>query len=217
MKKTLLFDFSKTILFPKNTKYNGSLNSLHQENKDKKDYKFWDFFYVNEDLLFYLAKNAQIFNCHIFTTGRIQETPEVQTIIPKVFHHIYTVADIKIKKDDPKSYLYISKKLNLSPQEITFIDDSEKNIKAAKKAKFDVIHFANNQDLITNLEIIKIYITLFAEYKKLLEYQKVHPKEKKEINVIKLKIKEHLEKLIPDYPNQEAKALTSLITKETKK
>lgn len=216
MKKTLLFDFSKTILFPKDSKYKGSLNSLHKENKDKKGYKFWDHFYVNEDLLFYLAKNAQSFNCHIFTTGRIQETSEVQTIIPKVFQQTFTVADINIKKDDSRSYLYIAKKLDLSPQEITFIDDSQTNIKAAQKAKFDAIHFTNNQELITNLEVIKLYITLFSEYKKLLEYQKVHPKEIKEVNSVKIQIKSNLEKLLSTYPNQEAKALVKLIVKEIK-
>lgn len=141
MKTTFLFDFSKTILFTFDRQHKGSLNTLHESIKHKPEYNFLDHFYFNEPLLKFLEKHTSEVDAYIFTTGRIQEMPEVKNRINNLFHKIFTVADFGIPKTDPKVYEILAKLIGRNPNEIIFVDDYIQNIKTAQESGFQTILF----------------------------------------------------------------------------
>jgi hypothetical protein len=54
MIKVLLFDFSRTLLFPTDNNYKGELNPLHAQLSQTPDYDFNKHFFLNTELLKYL-------------------------------------------------------------------------------------------------------------------------------------------------------------------
>jgi len=50
---TLIFDFSRVLLYPKDEEYKGGLNKLDQDLSQRSDYVFDDYF-SNEGLIEYL-------------------------------------------------------------------------------------------------------------------------------------------------------------------
>lgn len=59
--------------------------------------------------------------------------------------------EVGLKKPDPKVYKLLIKKLNLSPQEIIFIDDNKKLLLSAKKLGINTILFKNHSQLVKDL------------------------------------------------------------------
>ncbi len=100
---TLLFDFSRVLLFPKNSEYQGMLNPLHAGNFTKSDYHFFDYFELNEELLGYLEKIKDKFGLNIFTTGNIQNAPEVRERINPIFKRVFAAGEMGVSKKDPKN------------------------------------------------------------------------------------------------------------------
>lgn len=146
--KTIIFDFSRVILFPKNQNYQESLNKLHKELSAKSDYKFTDNFKFNKELLDYLKQNKEKYELYIFTTGSIQNTPEVQERIKGIFRKIYTVNDLGSGKNLPETFYILAREIGKKPQEILFIDDTLENVEAAKKAGFKTIQYNNDNETI---------------------------------------------------------------------
>ena len=52
-----------------------------------------------------------------------------------------------MNKKDPKAYEYIAEDIGLTPDEISFVDDSEDNVKAAKAAGCSAINYKELDDL----------------------------------------------------------------------
>lgn len=147
MIKAYLFDFSRVILFPRDKNYSGELNALHKELSGEPDYDFWEHFYLDEDLLGYLRSIKGRYHIYMFTSGFIQNAPEVKPLLEEVFEKIYSAEEIHMSKKDPKAYDYIAEDIGLTPDEISFVDDSEENVKAAKAAGCSAITYKELDDL----------------------------------------------------------------------
>jgi len=150
---TILSDFSRVILNPKDKNYTGTLNGLHKELSEKNEnYPFFDYFEFNDEILNVYRQLKTKYSVNIFTTGTIQNTPEVRQVIDPIFEHIYTAKDFGLDKKQPEAYLFIAKKLNKKPSEILFIDDQQANIDAAKKAGLNTILYTDFQETINLLK-----------------------------------------------------------------
>lgn len=160
MIKTLLFDFSRVLLYPtdkaslpsdEGKTYSGSLNTLHRELKDNESYYLFNYFELNEELLEYLKTIKDKFELCIFTTDIIQNDPLIREKIDPVFFKIYSANELGISKKDTQSYKFIAKDLGKNPDEIFFTDDTERNIEAAKEAGLQTYIYVNNKELLNRL------------------------------------------------------------------
>ena len=150
--KELLFDFSRTLLFPKNEADPLTLNQKHKQlSQEDPDYPFFEHFVLNQVLLDFIHQIKDQIPANIFTTGYIQETPALQPYL-KDFVKIYSAALLGLSKQDPSSYTWIAKDLGLPPEEILFVDDSERNVEAAKKAGMQVIQYKSNGEVIEEID-----------------------------------------------------------------
>jgi len=148
---TLLFDFSWVLMFPKDPEYHGKVNELHFKLNKKPDYHFFDHFKLNQELLDYLVKLKERFSINIFTAGHVQDLPEVREKLDSVFEKIYSKSGVGLEKTNPEAYKFIAKDLGKEVGEILFIDDTDKNVKAAKKAGLQTIVFKSNDKLFKEL------------------------------------------------------------------
>lgn len=72
----------------------------------------------------------------------MSKNPEVLDFLPLMDGGIFS-CDVKLIKPDRKIYECITQKYNLVPSECVFIDDIERNVKAAKDFGFNAIRFLN--------------------------------------------------------------------------
>lgn len=150
---TILSDFSRVILNPKDKSYEGTLNGLHKILSEKnKDYSFFEYFEFNDEILNLYRKLKPKYSMNVFTTGTIQNRPEVRRVIDLIFDNIYAAKDFNLDKKQSNSYVFIAGKLNKKPVEIIFIDDELKNINAAHEAGLYVIHYTNFEETAQNLQ-----------------------------------------------------------------
>lgn len=150
---TIISDFSRVILNPKDKNYKGTLNELHKELSEKNEnYLFFNYFEFNKEILNLYRKLKTKFSVNVFTTGTIQNRLEVRQIIDPIFNNIYTAKDYCLDKKQPEAYFFIAKKLNKKPGEILFIDDQEGNIQAAKKAGLYTIQYLKFEELVLELK-----------------------------------------------------------------
>lgn len=153
MVTTILSDFSRVILNPKDKSYKGTLNALHNDLSEKdKNYPFFNYFEFNEEILNLYRQLKTKHSVNVFTTGTIQNRLEVRLIIDPIFDNIYTAKDFDLDKKQPEAYLFIANKLNKKPGEIIFIDDQVRNIQAAKKAGLNIIQYLNFEGLVLELK-----------------------------------------------------------------
>lgn len=153
---TILSDFSRVILNPKDKNYTGTLNELHKDLSEKNiDYSFFNYFEFNDEILNLYRQLKAKYSINVFTTGTIQNRPEIKQVIDPIFEHIYSAKDYGLDKKKPEAYLYIAKKLNNKPNEIIFIDDQLVNIFAAKKAGLHTINYLNFKEMVI---ILKKYL-----------------------------------------------------------
>jgi len=149
---TLLSDFSRVILIPKNRNYQGNLIDLHNKLSENSDYKLLDYFEFNRELLDYYKKLKNKFSINIFTTGTMIVVAEEHKLLDPIFERIYISNDMGLNKDDENAYLWIAKDLGKTPNEILFIDDDLKSIEAAKRAGLQTVHFVTTQQAISEIE-----------------------------------------------------------------
>lgn len=151
MIKAVVFDFSRVLLHFKDTGKTGEVNGFHYQNKDTPGYNILEYFQLNTDLLQKAESLKRRKKLYVFTTGSIQNEPELIMHLDPIFEKIFTVNDIGFLKSDLEAYLELSKRIDIPPQEILFIDDTGENINAAKKAGFKVIHFKENRQVLKKL------------------------------------------------------------------
>lgn len=154
MIKTLLFDFSRTLLLPKESTYTGKLNDLYRSLISNKNYNFYDHFVLNEELLDYLEHLKDKYTLAIYTTDIIQNDPAIKPALDKLFSYVFAANDLTVSKREAQGYLVIAKQLNNKPVEILFIDDLTANIEAAKQAGLQIIQFISNKQLFEDLKNI---------------------------------------------------------------
>lgn len=139
--KVLLSDFSQVILFPKDLSYQGSLNDLFKA--EGHSVSFFHLYTVNQELLdFYQQlKDKHGLRIVMFTTGTVQNNPEVQPLLTPVFEKIFTAATLPYTKKEAAAYTLIAQELGVDPAEVVFIDDSMSNIFAAREAGLTALQF----------------------------------------------------------------------------
>jgi len=76
----------------------------------------------------------------------------------KIFDKIFSSADIKLFKPNKEAYEYILNSLKSKPKETLFIDDMERNTKAAEKIGIQSIVFKNINRLKKDLAVFSINI-----------------------------------------------------------
>lgn len=131
------------------------LNSLHRSLSQTPKYNFLANFELNEELIIFLTKLKEKYKIYMFTSGTIQEAPEIRDKIYSLFDKIFSAEEMMLSKTDPESYKKIANIINLPEEEILFVDDIEGNVLAAKYAGMDAFQFKDNLSLmnyIKNLE-----------------------------------------------------------------
>ncbi len=83
----------------------------------------------------------------------MSKNPEVLDFLPLMDGGVFS-CDVKLIKPDRKIYECITKKYNLVPSECVFIDDIERNVKAAKDFGFNAIRFLNLEQAQRDLNAI---------------------------------------------------------------
>ena len=129
---TILSDFSRVILNPKDRNYKGTLNGLFKELKEKNTpFHFFDYFQFNDEVLGLYTQLKPKYSLNIFTSGSIQNTIEVRKKLNGIFENIFSAEEFGLDKKNPEAYQFIATKLEKLPNEILFIDDQQENINAA--------------------------------------------------------------------------------------
>src|SRR5579862_1388840 len=139
MTKAIIFDFSRVLLFPRDKTYKGSLNELHKNYINKPDYKVFDLFELNIELLTFLDKIMHKAKLYILTTDIIQDSPEFEKYLKPKFQKIFSASKMTLSKKESKIYHEIANSLGLNPENVLIIDDSIDNLKAAREAGMEII------------------------------------------------------------------------------
>lgn len=71
--------------------------------------------------------------------------------IDSVFDHIFISAELGLAKPDPEIYKVVIDSLDQNPSELIFIDDFIENVKAAREANLNAIHFRNRDQALADL------------------------------------------------------------------
>lgn len=148
MIKSILTDFSRVILHPKDKTFNGGLNGQYKELKQNNpEFNFHDYYEFNDDVLdaYHLLKDKYSFN--IFTTGTIQNSPEVKEKLGDLFDNIFSAEELGLDKKDPHAYEVIADKLGIPIDQIMFVDDQDVNVAAARRAGMSGVVFTEHEKL----------------------------------------------------------------------
>ena len=70
----------------------------------------------------------------------------------ELFHPTLFSYETGVRKPDPKAFSLLLSKLNLSPQEVIFIDNKSENVAVAKSLGIDAILFENRNQLVEALK-----------------------------------------------------------------
>lgn len=92
---------------------------------------------------------------HIFTSGFIQNAPEIAEVLNQVFESILSAEELGLKKSDVFTYKKINEMLAKNPEELVFIDDTAENIEAAKRAGWNGIVYLSNNQLFKELTVLE--------------------------------------------------------------
>lgn len=150
MMKAVITDFSRVLLFPKDSSYKSGLNALNNKLLESDPgYDFWKFFRLNNELIKYY-KSIGI-PVYIFTSETIQEHPAVKVLLESLFKDTFSAKKLGLNKKEASSYKHLAKLLDHTPSEIFYIDDNHDNFTAAKKAGCKAILFKSNDDVIGKL------------------------------------------------------------------
>jgi len=97
---------------------------------------------VDADTLWFLRAHCSSMPLVLLTnaTSRLEEDMRKLDIL-RTFDKILSSSLLGIAKPDPMVYRKVASILQLEPDEILFVDDSEENVTAAAAEGFQVIHF----------------------------------------------------------------------------
>lgn len=152
MIKALVSDLSRVLLLPKDKSYLGTLNGLHRELSQNPDYKLFNYFELNNELLeFYKSLKGKIV-LYMFTSETIQDSPELEPYLKPVFNKIYSALKMGIGKEESLAYKTIASDMRLQPEEILYIDDSMANIGPALTVGLQAILYKDNESIISEIK-----------------------------------------------------------------
>ena len=156
--KILLVDLGKVLLNSSEEGHKGKLNPRHKELMEELggDYKFFDYFKLNENLLATLGELKGKLPIYMITEGNIQNYPALREKLETVFDYdkIYSTGKLGLDKKEPEAYERVINNLGLEAHDILFIDDSNDNTDAAEKAGLRVVRFATETQTIEELQSI---------------------------------------------------------------
>lgn len=150
--KAIVSDFSRVILFPKDTTYGGSLNELHQKLSKNLGYNILDYFYLNQELLDFYKSFQDDMGVYVFTSENIQEDPNLTSYLEPAITYMYSAREMGVNKQEVEAYVKMAGNLGYKPEEVLYIDDSAENIKIVANAGMKVIQYTGNQDLFSKIE-----------------------------------------------------------------
>ena len=126
---TLIFDFSRVLIFSKDRSFSGSLNKILKTiQQSTKKITVLDHYVLNTDLLEYADSLKLDYNLYIFTLGRLHEPKEIKKHIDPIFKKIFNAIDLNFSKEDPESYKSIANMIGEKPESIIFIDDDQDEV-----------------------------------------------------------------------------------------
>ncbi len=153
MIKTIITDFSRVLLFPKDDSYKDGLNALNNTLLDEDpNYSFLDFFKLNTELLSFYAEKNKTIPVHIFTGETIQDHPAVKDQLTNSLSSVLSALNLGIHKSEAVAYKTILEALSVNPEEVIYIDDKQSNLEVAATIGIETILFVNNQTTIDKLE-----------------------------------------------------------------
>lgn len=155
MIKAIITDLSRVLLFPIDDSYSGSLNNLYKKEFGKPDFRFFDYFRLNNELLdqyrFWHTDRCRVY---ILTSDVIQTNPELQVFWKSAIDKIFSASEMHTSKNKQDAYTKLLDEINLLPEEVVYIDDNPENLKVAEKVGLHIVEYKNNNDAI--FEISKI-------------------------------------------------------------
>lgn len=148
MIKYLLLDFNNVLLF----------RSVSDE-KSPSDFEevatnvpFFSSAYINTALLSYCQSLSERgIKVGVLTAGFSFSIPAIKKRVEDHFEDIFITKQLGLPKDLPATYVQVSERIELTPEEILFIDDIESNIEAAAQAGCNTILFESNKSLFRKL------------------------------------------------------------------
>jgi len=155
MIKALLFDFSFTLLFPRDTNYRGELNGLHRKLSQTSGYDFLSNFVLNEELMMFLTNLKEKYKIYMFTSGTIQNAPEIKDKVDALFDKIFSAEEMMLSKREPESYIKIAGMIDLPKEEILFVDDIEANVQAVRDAGLEAVQYIDNKSLMNYISMLE--------------------------------------------------------------
>jgi len=76
--------------------------------------------------------------------------------ILQYFEHIFSSNEIGFRKPEPDSFNHVLKYLDLSPQEVLFLDDDSENVIAAKRCGLRTICVSSYEQMVEDLQKLRI-------------------------------------------------------------
>lgn len=92
------------------------------------------------------------FGLYIFTTGTIQNAPEIKPRLESIFNRIFSSIELGMLKDNPQAYDWVVRQINVTYPEALFIDDGDVNLNAARAAGLTTLKYRDNATLINQLK-----------------------------------------------------------------
>ncbi len=152
MTKTIISDFSRVLLFPKDHAYEGGLNALNSELSAKNPaYDFLDTFELNEHLLAYYSGLNETTPVHIFTSETIQDHPAIRQTVLDAVTSVLGAKKLGVHKSEASAYNKVLEAVSAKPSEVIYIDDKQTNLDVAKKLGIATILHAENDTTIEQL------------------------------------------------------------------
>ncbi|MEP7167226.1 MAG: HAD-IA family hydrolase [Candidatus Woesebacteria bacterium] len=152
---TVIFDFSRVLLYPKDPQYAGKLNDLYKDVKTKAPFLFFDHFTLDNTLLDWLETKKNTVKLCLYTSEIIQNDPAIFPRLEQTFDkNIFSAEDFGWSKRNPENYLDLAKKIEVLPENIVFVDDTIENVKAAQGAGLTTIQFFSREHIIEKLSAV---------------------------------------------------------------
>lgn len=146
---TLLFDFSWVLAFPYSAKI-GSSAAYKQAKVEKKPWQ--NYLTLNQEVIDFVEQIQNKYPSYIFSASSRSMLREIKENLVPPFVDVFSSKELGQYKHQPKSYQHIAQLINLTPEQILFVDDNTSNIEAAKQAGMSTIEFESNQDFLKKVK-----------------------------------------------------------------
>lgn len=156
MIKALVSDVWHVLFFPKDFEIRGHSDQIRQKIAKKDNPSFFDTYFLNQELLDYFVsiKKQHQLKLALFSSGTMYKEPELQPLLLPIFESAFSSSEIHYQKSNPASYQYVAKQLGVTLSDLLFVDDSARNIDAAREAGGVAIHYHDNQQVMNAIDSV---------------------------------------------------------------